>query len=535
MIRIRTFLAAFLASALLAGCATPMQREARDTVRNVEQHAVDQMQAARTQEEGYYIEIDEYYVGSEVVDSALKDRQQPAFLDRPVTFQRTDQQTLGQIAEFISRGYGVTVVVSQDALEHTAKQLAAPAAPVQSAMGDTETFVSQPQAMPGSFKMRYSGTLRGMLDAVAAMTGNTWRLRNNGIEIFHLDTRVFSVSALSKTKKTTQTITNTAGAKADAGSGQSSGGTEVSSGQTTEVTTETAAYAAVEATIKAMVSGEGKVAATGTTGTVTVTDVPMVLDRVAEYVHQINERLVRQVAVDVVLYSVDTVTSENFAVNWDLVYQQMNDNIGLNLVSVGEPPIGSSSLGATIVDGSSRFDGSQLILDALSKQGETAIVARAPFLMLSGQAVPFLATGNDGYLAEVEVSQVANVGTQLTLTPRSVVTGIAMNVSPMLLDDQSILVEAQIQLNTLKGFRKVGSNDPNQPFIEVPSIDSRDIMQTVRLRSGQTALLTGFEQDRTTADRRGVGSADFMAAGGGRNTEKKRTVLVLAITAKAVR
>ena len=133
------------------------------------------------------------------------------------------------------------------------------------------------------------------------------------------------------------------------------------------------------------------------------------------------------------------------------------------------------------------------------------------------------------------MSQVANVGTQLTLTPRSVVTGIAMNVSPMLLDDQSILVEAQIQLNTLKGFRKVGSNDPNQPFIEVPSIDSRDIMQTVRLRSGQTALLTGFEQDRTTADRRGVGSADFMAAGGGRNTEKKRTVLVLAITAKAVR
>jgi type IVB pilus formation R64 PilN family outer membrane protein len=530
MKRIRNVLATALLATLLASCATPMQRDVRTTVQDAEAQAMTQMAAMREQDEGYYEEVDAYYVGTEVIDATLEDRQELAVLDRPVTYQRTDLQTIGQFAEFISRAYGVSVTVSQDAIDHAQKLQSTP-----QATSNPDGSVATSTAQPGAFRLRYSGSLRGMLDAIAAMTGNAWRLRKNGIEIFHLDTRVYAINALSKEKKTTQTITNTAGAKAQSGGEQTSGGAEVTSGQTTEVTTEHAAYAAIETTIKAMLSGEGKVAATGTTGTVTVTDVPMVLDRIGDYVRQLNERLVRQVAVDVVLYSVDTVTSENYAINWDLVYNYMNDNTALNLVSVGQAPIDSSSLGATIVDANSRFDGTKLIFDALSTQGETAIVTRQPMLTLSGQQVPFLATASDSYLAEVSVSQVANVGTQLTLTPRSIVTGIALNVTPMLLDDQSILVEAQIQLSTLKGFRKVGSNDPEQPSIEVPSIDSRDIMQTVRLRSGQTALLTGFEQDRVSGDRRGVGSPDFMVAGGGRNTEKKRTVLVLAITAKAVR
>jgi type IVB pilus formation R64 PilN family outer membrane protein len=525
-----------LIASVMTGCATPLQRETRDRVNTTERTAVDRIAEARAQDEGYYREVDALYVGSDVIDLAMDAERQPAVLDRPVTFNRTDAQTLGQIAEFVSRGYGVSVVVAQDALEHTIKQQTASAQPVMSSMGDTAAQTPLPQALPGSFKLRYSGTLRGLLDAATSMTGNSWRMRGSSIEIYHLDTRVFAISAFASTKKVTRTITNSTGASAESASGSgSSGGTEAKSAQTTDVTTGIDAFQAIETTIKAMVSSEGRVASTGTTGAVTVTDVPLVLDRVAQYVKLLNERMVRQVAVDVVLYSVETTKGENYALNWDLVYKYMNDQTQLDLVSFGAAPIDSNSLSATIVDSNSRFNGSKLIFDALSSQGDAAVVSQAPLMTLSGHPVPFQATSSDSYLREVEINQVANVGATTTLTPGTVVTGLAMNVMPLLLDDQSILIEAQIQLSTLNGFRSVGSNDPTQPRIEVPSIDSRDIMQTVRLRSGQTLLLSGFEQDRLISNSRGVGSADFFGAGGGKNTTKRRTLLVLAITAKAVR
>ncbi|WPM83966.1 hypothetical protein QNH14_12655 [Apirhabdus apintestini] len=81
---------------------------------------------------------------------------------------------------------------------------------------------------------------------------------------------------------------------------------------------------------------------------------------------------------------------------------------------------------------------------------------------------------------------------------------------------------------SLKEVKSSDADDGNK--IQVPEVENRIFSQKVKLRSGQTLVLSGFEQNAKQAKRNGFGSAFNWLLGGGVNTSDKRSIIVIMIS-----
>ncbi|RYF46557.1 MAG: PilN family type IVB pilus formation outer membrane protein, partial [Cytophagaceae bacterium] len=71
--------------------------------------------------------------------------------------------------------------------------------------------------------------------------------------------------------------------------------------------------------------------------------------------------------------------------------------------------------------------------------------------------------------------------------------------------------------------------------IELMKTRLKTFNQRVILSSGQTLVLSGFQQVNNTSGKQGVGSASFFGLGGGANGQKDDTMLVILITPTLLR
>lgn len=530
-----TMLCALIAAcAFLAGCATPMQKTAIADVRTDESQANAHIEALRTQAEGYFQDIDADWLGAGIIPIVV-DPREADWLRVPAPFRSQRPMTLEQAAALITTLTGRRVEVTGDAAAYAATQ-------PSNAPGEDGSA-----AALGAFQFAHHGSLAGLLDHLTARTGTHWKLANEGIVVFRRDTRTFHIAAIPGLSRFEGTVTNQSGSaggggQSGGGGGESGGGqgsgSQASSGQRTSMQAEVDTFAALDTAVKAMLSSEGQMSVSPAMGTLSVTDVPSVLDRVAAYIADINERKTRQVALDVRLYSVDVTAGENYGINWNLVYDSLSSRIGVDALSFAQAPDDVNALAVSVIDGTSDYAGTSLLLEALATQGHVSMRKNVPVITLSGEPAPVQVTEQTSYVASIETTLVQDAGAQTTVRPGQVTTGFAMTVLPVVMDDNEILLQLQITLSALRALREISFNSGGfggaANRIEVPQVDSRDFMQRVRLRSGQTLVLSGFESDQIKTDQRGIGRPDFAIAGGGANTTRARTVLVVLITPKVL-
>ncbi|HGH4960530.1 TPA: PilN family type IVB pilus formation outer membrane protein, partial [Salmonella enterica subsp. enterica serovar Bareilly] len=65
---------------------------------------------------------------------------------------------------------------------------------------------------------------------------------------------------------------------------------------------------------------------------------------------------------------------------------------------------------------------------------------------------------------------------------------------------------------------------------QTPNVDLKTINQTIDLKSGQTVILSGFQQSNRKTSKQGVITPSFFGLGGGINSEDGDTILVVLIT-----
>ena len=520
------FVGIVLASAtvLLVGCLAPLHRAVDRGVTEDARKAFVEVDRARDRNDALQ-DMGAIWVGGAPV--AVKTSTLPPALSNMVTFRSSSPVTLHQVAEFISTTVGVPVQVSPDAVEHAAIATVDPQA---AALGNTTT--------PGAFSLQYEGTAHGLLDQLAARTGNSWAWRSGSVAIFHYDTRTFFVSSLPGRSTLNNSVGNKSqsggqGAGASGGEGGSGSQTQTSmlSGQTTTMESTVDSFDAIASAVKAMLSAGGRTAVSDATSSITVTDQPAVIDRVGEFIASLNDRLTRQVMVEVRVVSVELNENEVYGIDWSGVYQNIGDKIGYALNSTSQlAGDGVNNLNLAVINPTSPAFGSSVLLNALATQGNLSVKTSAMVGTLSGQPVPVQVGRETTYLASSETTQVALGAAQVSIKPGTVSTGFAMTLLPVVLDGDDILVQVAVSISTLRELRVVGSTAANGARIETPTIDSRQFMQRVKLRSGSTLVMSGFEQDSLQADSRGVGSPKFWALGGGTNSRRGRTVLVIILT-----
>lgn len=465
-------------------------------------------------------------------------------LSKGITINRTFTN-IQEVAERITGLTGIPVIVSQEALIAQATTAAAGAgtgtSPIVPAISPMMGGMS-PQGFPGmpgisnsnSISLVYTGTLAGFLDVASARYGVNWEWNGNKVRFFRTATQTFRLVALPGDTTLNAKISNTTG-------GSSSGTT--STGSTTSASSQEAGvsfaglsvWKGIEDSIKTMLTTSGLMVVTASTGTVTVTDTPQVLARVEKFIEQQNESLGRQVVVNVRVLAVDLTNSDNYGINWNVIYNSISQNFGMTLNNTIAPAVGASSLalkilstaGAATNSNIKSWAGSAAVIDALSKQGRVSQVTSASITTLNNQPAPIQVGRQTSYLA----SSSTTIGTAgspsiTTLQPGLITTGFSMNLVPHMLDDKKLLLQYAMDLSSLINLATVSSGGSS---IQTPEIETRNFLQRVMLNSGDTLVVTGFEQSSISGNMQGVGSADNTALGGGVNGSKNKTILVVLI------
>ncbi|MDG0025496.1 PilN family type IVB pilus formation outer membrane protein [Trinickia sp. Y13] len=487
----------------------------------------------------------------------------PPVFSQPVTFDR-QVASLQEFSERITRLAQVPAKVSADAVVASERALSgAPAG-----LGKANQTVNLPPLptgrgaavaaatantgfMASSVRILYrSGDLKGLLDTACARFGVSWKYTDGAIDFYFTDTRTFQVSAVpgdsSVNANVVSEASNTGGTQSSgagvagsiAGGGGNGSGTSngVSSNNTstTAVNSQLSIFGSLESAIKAMLSPYGHVVSAPATGSISVTDTPDVLDRVARFMEEQNRVMSRQILVNVTVLSVTLSADDSYGINWGAVYQALGSRFSLTSAFTSGLT-SATTLGAQVISPNSRADGTAALISALSKQGAVRRKTSASVTTLNNQPVPIQVATQQGYLASISTTNTANVGSQTSLTPGTVTTGFNMTLLPHMLDDGTVLMQFYTNLSVLDALQTVSSGGANPLQIQTPQIDTRNFLQRVAMKSGETLVISGYEGAADNSTQQGVGKPSNILLGGGYDARRSREVIVILITPLTVR
>lgn len=325
------------------------------------------------------------------------------------------------------------------------------------------------------------------------------------------------------TSKTVSGTTSSTGSSGGGSSGGISGDNNTS--QSTDMAIKSNLYGDVSATVKAMLTpGVGRMNLSA--GVLTVTDTSRVLSQIGRYIDDRNRELNRQVVLNVQIYSVESRRSDQLGIDWDAVLNLSSVKATFtNAFTSANDAIASG--GAMIVDG--KGAGTKALVKALSEQGNVSVTTQSSSLTTNLSAVPIQVALQQDYISDVTSEQTANVGSSISSTRSTITTGFNMTVLPYLMPaSSSMQLQFSVNMSDDPTMRTVPQGEKSS--VELMKTRLKTFTQRVNMKSGQTLILSGYEQLNNTADHQGVGSSRFFGLGGGASGAQNRTQLVMFVT-----
>lgn len=176
---------------------------------------------------------------------------------------------------------------------------------------------------------------------------------------------------------------------------------------------------------------------------------------------------------------------------------------------------------------SSALAGSNVIIQALAEQGRVSNVRSPSVTTLNLQPAPLQIGNVKGYVAASSTTNTASVGSSTALTPGTITSGFNMTLLPRVMDRDELMLMISINMSSKPTFQTFTSNSSS---IQVPDYDAKSLSTKVKLKSGQTLILSGFDELSEDINKVGVGEPGFFGLGGGRTRTLTYSVLVVLIT-----
>ncbi|MBH3411520.1 PilN family type IVB pilus formation outer membrane protein [Pseudomonas putida] len=484
----------------------------------------------------------------------------PFSLDRDIAYRPAGPVSITDVAQLITKETGLQVIVAPDALNPgilSSKSAGTTARGAAQAVPDPDSLAGllpngMAGAMPGSASsfdlglgsgglisgLNYNGKTSGLLNQATSRLGLSWHFdpELQGVRITYFDTRTFDVWTFGDELEIESTVKSgllTSTGNGDSGSSTSSGGAtgESGSNQSTKSTYKTSLMSDIESNVKAMLSMQppGRLYLSRSTGTLTVSDRPEVLNRISAYLKDTNRSITRQVLFNVKVYEVNFSDSDQTAVNWSAVYKSISGKWGFGLSNTvaGISSEAISASGSILDTSSSPWAGSKAVVQALSEQGRVSEVRSPSVTTLNLQPAPIQIGNVQSYVASSSTTTTASVGSSTALTPATITSGFNMMLLPKLLDKENMLLMITLSISSKPIFKDFESNDSK---VQTTDYDTKNVAPKVRLRSGETLILTGFDENGDDARKSGVGSPSFFGLGGGRTRSTSHSALVVLVT-----
>lgn len=548
-IRALTVIIVTALSVALAGCSEMdnMSRTIRADADIAQQHLDSQKR-----HQDPLVWTDKQWVNLKPIAQATSSPQKAGLPACNITVGSRDGLTLPEISGLITRICGVRVILSPEVMAagHGAGSAGAtrrtsgplpvpddsgriPLDQLGAAGGGQQTAVA-PATLNG---LRWQGPLGGLLDNITARTGLSWRTDHGAVVFYLTETKTFQFAFLNTRVNSNASVssgsTSSMGTSGGSGGGDNSVSGDSSSSQKTTTLQDRDAYEDIRKTMETILTPEkGRYWLSESTGVLTVTDTPQVLETVSHYVDEQNREMNRQVQLSVKVLSVSNTRNEQFGIDWSLVYKSLQQ-VGATLNNAGGDIAGATSAGVSILDtatgSAARFSGSSLLIKALSEQGDISVVTAQDSTVTNLTPVPIQMADQTVYVAGSATTTTTDVGVTTTLTPGMITTGFNMTLLPLIRQAGDVQLQVNFNLSDPPTIRSFTSKDGNS-YIEMPYTKLRSLSQKVNLRAGQSLVLTGFSQDNTSVRKSGTFTPGNFLFGGGRKGEHGRSTLVIIIT-----
>lgn len=518
-----------LAVALSTGCTTPLQKESRQNIDQVSTLVGDQIESQKNDARpAYKIVDDRYFLGSKIMTER---KEIPDLLRRVVSLSSKAPHNILAIADKISGESGIAVRVEPDVLTELDEQddggsgsaaFVPLAPPSLDAEETSESILSLPPISPvvarlSEITYSHNGPLHEFLDLIAARMDIDWRFDKIRKEVvfYRYEVKSWKLEFLAE------------GYSSSLGSSGSTDEESGSEGVTTTYSVDASKrYDTFQAGLQPLITANANVHIDRTSGILTVKDRRSNIARIDRYVKDQNTAYNRQVLLSIQIISVEDARSHNYNLDWGAMYGGSNVDVSTVKTSPGTIENGLDFL-TTIVRPTSPFNGSKINIEALTAQDGVSLMYSESVRTLNGRSVPFNAVTEQTYLARVSTAIDANGAASTTLEPDTLTTGLTLLATPLITDNNEVLLSISLDVSTLVRMDQVSSGGQS---INTPEVSRQRHSQEIRMPAGASAVIHGYQLNTTTSYEHGIGSKFFKLLGGGSSNEIRTGRVALVVT-----
>ncbi len=369
--------------------------------------------------------------------------------------------------------------------------------------------------------VNYKGPLSGLLDEVANRFGVWWKYEKNEIYFYRYITKTFVIYSLP----TNPSLSVNLDVSGDGGSGEgASGGSSISQSNSSG---DLDIWSQINATLENMTTSGGAYSVNQANGTVTVTDTPSNIRRIAKFVNETNDRLSKQVAISVKVFSVALNDEDQYGFDLnELVYHNGSDRI-TRITADGSSDI--SGHGLSMLISGNHWDINAAVR-AISKQNKGKLVTSGTVTTMNNKPAPIQVVQTGHYNKNMQTTTTSGSdNTDSTTDVEDYTVGFMMSVLPRILDHGRLMMFFNLSLSEVIQWEEI-EYAVGKPTLKVPKIETRGFTQEVTLKSGQTLVLAGYERAQDTVGKEGTGSPDNMLLGGKNQASMERNVFVIMLT-----
>ncbi|MDD2384659.1 MAG: pilus (MSHA type) biogenesis protein MshL [Sulfurospirillaceae bacterium] len=248
-------------------------------------------------------------------------------------------------------------------------------------------------------------------------------------------------------------------------------------------------------------------------GIITITATKKQLSRVEEYISLLEERLHRQVLIDVSIISVDLSASNNTGVDWSKFSLGINSSTIFNNSNQAQAMHTTSSLydasitpsinanNLTVVnDGIFTITG---LIDFLASNGETKVVSSPKILTLNNQQALITIGDNINYRVPKETANTAataNTTLTTTYTNYSIFIGVLLNITPEISENNEIILRINPSVSNFKYADDDARTTTGTSREIAPDTKEKKLSTVVKVKDGSTIILGGLITDSKGKD-----------------------------------
>ncbi len=398
-----------------------------------------------------------------------------------------------------------------------------------------------------TMKVKYEGAPGPFLDSLATLCDLYWTHRHGHLVILQYETAYYTVyvdpedvTANASVKSSGITPVSGGNGGSGGGGGSSSMQGSQSSGQSLEQTTSANSVSNSWDDIKLAIAGmigRGRVDVVKNSRMIIVTARHSAQAKVARFVAEINRSAKSQVLFDIRILQVTMTGNRDLGTS---LAAALNQAAGQYAISSSTPALPvMSGLGVatvTVQNGTNGktnpWSGSGLVVNALESFSHVNERQHLTAQTTNGLPVPVTIARQLSYVASTSLTTGVTGSAALSAMQEGTLTlGLTMQLTPVVYDNGDISLKYAFGLSSLNQLTQVGSSSTG--YVQTPDVNVRSSLQHAFMRSGESLVLLGYDENDNNASETGLpGLAETWAGwlGGAKNTQNTRTSLVIVLT-----